>query len=387
MEVYILDSLNRRVDVADKFESLIWTERMAAFGDFKFRVPSSLQNRTRFIPGVRLAINGSYRLMTIETVEDVTDDQDRRLLEISGYSLEKILDERLAAPELGAIAKWSITDFPADIARYLFNYICVLGTLDPGDIIAGVVEGNVLFPPDTIPEPDTAIEYIIDPMSLYQAIKNLCDAYGMGFRLVKDPLTSTLYFDVYMGADRTTAQTDLPAVVFSPDMDNLSSTKQLTTTALYRNAAYVLSAVGSEIVYPDDVDPDVEGFERRVLWVVASDIDDPDGPTASAQMIQRGKQALAQARKYMGLDGELTSTSQYVYGTHYNLGDLVEIRNSDGLGTYVQVTEQIFTKDAEGERSFPTLSVNELVYPGSWSSISPAIVWDDYTTEEWDDLP
>ena len=56
MEVYILDSLLRRVQTVEKFESLVWTERYSAWGDFEIHIVSTLENRNRFIPGVQLAI-------------------------------------------------------------------------------------------------------------------------------------------------------------------------------------------------------------------------------------------------------------------------------------------------------------------------------------------
>lgn len=389
MEVYILDSLYRRVTVVDKFESLVWAERFAAYGDVELRVGATLENRSRFVPGVRLAIDVSCRVMTVETVEDTTDEEGRRILVVKGLSLEAILLQRLAMAALTDLTtdpKWVLEGFPLDIATQLFHDICVTGILDLGDIISGVTEGSI-FPADTLDPPAEEIVYSIDPMTLYQAEKDLCDAFAMGFRLVRDLDTTILYFDVYMGCDRTTQQTLVPAVVFSPDLENLKSTTKLTTTAAYKNVAYVLSPVGHEIVYPLDVDPSIEGFERRVLFVKADDITDVVPADATAKMIQRGKEELAKSRRFTVLDGELALFNRYVYGTHYNLGDLVELRDDDGATSRMQVTEQIFVSDKEGERSYPTLSVNEFVTPGSWLSMGPVLEWDDMTTEEWDDMP
>ena len=282
MEVYILDSLLRYSVVVDKFESLIWTERNSSIGDFELHVFSTLENRNLFFPGVRLATNESYRVMTVETIEDATDVEDRRLLKITGSSLEDLLDQRLAMAamtDLTTDPKWVLTGLPKVVATKLFHDICVTGILNAGDIIAGVTEGSI-FPSDTVPAPTDSIIYSIDPKSLYTAIKDLCDAFSMGFRLVRELDTGALFFDVYMGRDRTTLQTTIPAVVFSPDMENLQSTRKLTSAALYKNVAYVVSTVGHEIVYQTDIDPSVAGFQRRVLYVNASDIDDPDPPTA-----------------------------------------------------------------------------------------------------------
>jgi len=388
MEVYILDSLYRRIGIVEKYESFIWTERLASIGDFELVVFSTLENRNRFIPGIRIAQRDSYRVMTIETVEDITDDESRRLLKIKGPSLEAVMDQRLAMAALTDLTtdpKWIIEGFPKDIAEQLFHDIMVTGILDPGDILPGVVEDSI-FPEDTIDPPTEEIIYSIDPMTLYQALKNLCDAYNMGFRLVRDLDTSILYFDVYTGSDRTTIQTILPAVIFSPDLENMKNTAKLTTNALFKNVAYVVSPVGHEIVYLPDVDPDIEGFERRVLFVRADDITDVVPADATAKMIQRGKEELAKNRRFIGLDGEVTPSSQYTYGVDYNLGDLVELRDDDGVTSQMQVTEQIFVSDKEGDRSYPTLSINLFVTPGSWLSMGQ-VIWQDMDDEEWLEMP
>jgi hypothetical protein len=105
-------------------------------------------------------------------------------------------------------------------------------------------------------------------------------------------------------------------------------------------------------------------------------------------MTQKGAEALGKARNLIVFDGELSPTNQYVYGTDYNLGDLVELRNDSGTSSVMRVTEQIFVSDKEGSRAYPTLTLFEVVTSGSWSGITPPeIVWYDYDLEEWDDLP
>jgi hypothetical protein len=382
MEVYILDSLYRRVQVCDSFDSLIWTERCRRYGDFQLTVHSTPANRARFTVGTNLAMNESYRVMTVETVEDTTDDEGRKLLNVSGRSLEAILLNRIAhgtiSDDLTTTPKWTLTGLPLDLLAYMYHYHCVLGTLDAGDIIANVAEGSELFPEDTIGAPSDTITIDIEPATLYDSMANLADIYDMGFRIVRDPVSSLLYFDTYMGCDRTTDQTTLPAVVFAPELDNLQKVTELQTIASYKNVAYVFSPVGVEVVYADGVDPEVAGFDRHVLLVKADDITDTDAPTASAKMIQRGKDELAANRRQSAFDGELDQNAKYKYGIDYNLGDLTEMRNQDGVTNKMQVTEQIFVSDSEGEKSYPTLALNTFITPGSW------LAWD--YNQEWADL-
>lgn len=390
MEVYILDSLLRRETLIDRFESLIWAERFNSFGDFELTLRGTKENRATFPQGTKLAMNESHRVMTVETVENKVDSEGKSVLSIKGRSLEAILEDRVARQNMSDLTtnpSWVLTGTPGDVARYIFQKICREGILDAADVIPFLVPGT-MFPASTIPEPDTSVTVTIEPTTVYQAIKNICDLYGMGFRLTRNYDTSQLFFDIYMGSDRTTQQSTLPAVVFSPSLDNLQNTTELTTSENYKNVAYVFSPVGSEIVYADGVDPFTEGFERRVLMVRADDITSTVPATASALMIQRGLEELSKYRQYSAFDGEINRFSEYKYGTHYHLGDFVEMQTDTGFRNNMQVTEQIFASDEEGERSYPTLTVNKFITAGSWLGWDYNQVWQDLgLTEYWSNQP
>lgn len=389
MEVYTLDSLYRRVEVVDKFESLIWTEKFNAFGDFQLTLPSTLESRRLLASGTKLAMNESYRVMTVETTENKIEADGTAMFTVKGRSLEMILEDRVARQTMTSLTtepKWLISGVPAAVAREVFDHVIRDGSLSLDDKITLLQVGS-LFPASSIPEPTDEIEVELLLMSVYSAVKQVADAYNLGFRLVRNFDMGELYFDIYSGDDRTSSQSIKPVVIFSPDLDNLQNTTELATSASYKNCAYVFSPVGYEIVFPLDVDPEVSGFERKVISVSADDITDTDPLIASAKMIQRGREELAKNRKFAAFDGELNQNAQYKYGIDYNLGDLVEMRNSDGVTNNMQVTEQIFVSDREGERSYPTLSLNQFITAGSWLAWDFNQVWDDFTVEEWADLP
>jgi len=391
VEVYILDSLLRRTAVFDKFESLIWTERFSDLGDFELDLKSTLENRSQFLSGTRLAINSSYRVMEVETVEDATDADGKDILKVTGHSIETILNDRVAVEGLDELTlvnpNWTITDTPGNVARTMFDHICRDGALDIKDIITFLQPGTI-FPDSTIPEPTTPIVWVQQPDQLFPAIKQVCDTYDLGFRLVRNFDMSQLYFDIYAGNDRTTRQTTLPPVVFAVNLENIQNTSELTTIQGAKNVAYVFSEAGFAVVYGDGVDPDVDGFERRVLGINASDIT-VDNPDVSGALNQRGIEELNKNRAQYLFDGEINQYNEYTYGVDYDLGDLVELRNKDGIITYKRVTEQIFVSDAQGERSYPTLAISQFVGENDWLSwTNKNTVWFDYDTDytAWGDL-
>jgi hypothetical protein len=150
-----------------------------------------------------------------------------------------------------------------------------------------------------------------------------------------------------------------------------------------KNVAYVFSPVGYQIVYAIGVDSTVSGFERKVLMVNATDITSTDVPTATAQMILRGREELAKNQSIFGFDGELTNSS-YQYYIDYDLGDLVEIQDEDGNVAKMKVTEQIFVSDKEGDRSYPTLTVSEIIAANTWFGWQYSKFWSEAgATEYW----
>jgi len=390
MELYTLDPLLRRAEVFDEFASLIWTERFKQYGDFELDISSTLRARTLLKTGTLLATDDSHYVMVIESVEDATDSDNRKLLKVKGRSLEVILYDRVAKESLSNTTTspaWLITGLtPTAAARKIFHDICVTGILSSYDVIPFIFEGTFL-PASTIPEPVDLVDIELEPTTVYDAIVQIADIWNFGFRLLREYDTSKLWFDIYTGRDRTTAQTTNPAVVFAPELDNLQNTKQFMTIENAKNVAYVYSPVGFEMVYADGVDPDVSGFERRALVINATDINSGTAPEISAALIRRGQDELAKARVFQAFDGEINQNSAYVAGVDYNLGDIVEVRDSDGTTNNMRVSEIIRVADREGTRAYPTFVLNQFINTGSWLSFVDNTQWADMTTEEWADMP
>jgi hypothetical protein len=178
--------------------------------------------------------------------------------------------------------------------------------------------------------------------------------------------------------------------VFSPELDNLQNTTEYASITGAKNIAYVISPVGATTVAATAVDPTIAGFDRHILMVNATDITDTNATTAMARMVQRGNEELSKNRVLAAFDGEINQNSNYKYMTDYHLGDMIEIRNQDGVANKMRVTEQILVQDAEGERQYPTLALNTFITAGSWLAWDGSKKWIDYdadTTTVWATLP
>lgn len=386
MEVYILDDFLRRTAVIDLFESCIWTDRYAAKGDFELVVPSVNQYRRLLAPGTQLALNDSDRVMTVETVDVKTDNEGRTLLTATGASLERLLEDRIATDGVSWMTEggnWILNGTPGDVCRQLFDLICRQGILHPGDVIPFIQNGT-LNPAGSIPESGLVSDFEISLDTVYKNVKDICDMYDLGFRLIRDGDKSKLYFEIYTGDDRTTNQSVRTPVIFSPDLDNLQNVSEMISMADSKNIAYVFSKTSSMIVYGEGATIDTAGFDRRVLNVDVTNINEPAGPVLDAIMLKKGQEALAAHRPLAALDGEINQYSKYKYLRDYRLGDLIEMRNNGGSTNYMRVTEQIFVSDAQGDRSYPTLTLNRFITPGSWDSWGNE-TWDEGGEETWDE--
>lgn len=453
MDVYILDDLLRRSEVIDKYESLIWTDRWQAAGDFELRVLSTVQNRQRLRATVKLAMVESSRVMEIEYVETATDDEGRDILIVTGNDLIYGLEGRVARntfASLGESPIWTLTGTPRAVITQIFDEVCRASSIFPEDHIP-FLQAGTLTPPGNIEESTEEITVELGTEYLYSVIQSLCESYDFGFRLIRNADQSELYFEIYSGNDRTSAQAVLPPVVFSPSLENLSNIRHIQTIAGFKNVAYVYHPYVNRVVSLLGDASEITGFDRRVLRVDATSMEIPERPyvftegedaainefarhdnmpeeyeeilrrvssreyvsetdvaevfvplsegliiplsdpifethfvelenalalalsyneteltIVGALLEQLGKEELMRSRSLEALDGELSNYSNYKHDVDYQLGDLVDMRNADGVTNRMRVGEQIFISDSEGQKRYPTLTLSQFIAPGTW---------------------
>lgn len=379
MELYILDDEFKRNEVVESFKSLIWTERYSAYGDFEMVIDPSLADQALFSAGTMLGVDKSSRVMVVQTTEQTTADDGTAALKVNGKELTEVLTTRPNRPDLTSTTV-DLVGLPAAILRDLFEDICITNAVNTQDNLP-VAMGDPT--PTSIPEPGDSVTVRVELESLYSTLKFIADQYNLGFRIFKDGDTGNLYYEVYSGDDRTSGQTTFPSVIFSPQLDNLTDTSDLTSYALLRNVAYVIAPNGTRVVYANGGDSSTEGFDRRAIFVKADDIEEVAGATLDDLLEQRGLEELSKWRVVIAFDGEISQTA-FTYGVDYNLGDLVEKRNDQGTTAIMRVTEQIFVSDEAGEKSYPTLSLDLLVETGTWLSYG-VTEWPDTDPLEWVD--
>ena len=361
MEIFTIEQgTNRRLNLIENFESLIWTERYNAYGDFELYAETTEDNLARLKPGQWLGFDKSDRIMRIQkTFKETTDDGHKRL-KVEGKSLESIFMERAAIYTV-ATAKngWTFSGTSiGDCARMLIDVTCVQGSASSKDVIFGLTSSNYTS--------GSAINITIKPGTVYDRLKEICDTGNLGFKITYAPqegvppqisgviiYNAPLNFIVYQGTDRSDWGSD--SVAFSEDSDSLFNSSELMSEENFKNVAYVYSNTQSTIV--DEIDPPSlhPGFTRKVLLVDATDIT-TTGTTGLNMLTQRGREALTNNKKLTLVDGKINPDGIFQYKEQYNLGDIVLIKSNGGTSTQARVTEYIWTYDSEGLNGYPTLT-------------------------------
>lgn len=397
-EWYTLTNGFVRDQVITGFISFIWTERYNTAGEFQIVIKSTYPNRQLLADGTYIGKKGSTYVMKIDTITDAVDENTgEQNLTVTGKSLEILLDDRIAAvvtttttTDVPPVTTTTLTDWLATgtagaVARDIFNRICVEGVLDTNDSIPGYTFGTLL-PAGNLGEPTDIISLDAAPASVYSTLTQLCNTYSLGFRFAKDGDTGHIYFEVYVGNDRTSTQTILEPVIFDQNLNNLTGVNKLTSSAVLKTVAYVYATNGYEIVYSPTADPSASGDQRRVLLISSSN-SLPAGTDLTAALQQEGQIALAAQREIYAFDGQIPVQIPYMYGRDYGLGDLVEERSSDGFGGLMLVTEHISSSDDTGDTEYPTLTVSQVITPGSWLNFENGIHWSEVPpTVHWGDL-
>lgn len=95
IDIYVLDTDFRLVGVVDSYESFIWTDRFASYGDFEIYTAFNSNLLQLVKQDYYIWIKQSPHLMIVEGFEIESDADSGNHLKITGRSLESILDRRI----------------------------------------------------------------------------------------------------------------------------------------------------------------------------------------------------------------------------------------------------------------------------------------------------
>lgn len=347
MELFVLNADFESIAVIDTYESMIWTDRYNAYGDFEiyFAMDESLLEYIK--EDYYLWLKESDHSMIIEDIKIDADTEEGNRLIVTGRSLESILERRII---------WGQRVFSGNLQNAI-QMMLNENIISPS--VADRKIANFVFVPST----DSKITSLtIDNQytgdDLYTVIKGLCEENNIGFKIVLTD-DNQFAFSLYAGADRSYDQTENPYVVFSPNFENIINSNYFSSKAGYRNVTLV-AGEGEGASRKTTVVGSASGLDRRELFTDARDIssDTEDGTLSDAEYIAqlrtKGLKNLADHMITTAFEGEVEVTRLFKYGEDFFIGDIVQIANEYGNENSAYISELIISNSDEGLSIYPT---------------------------------
>lgn len=392
--------------LVDGWTSKVWTERHSQLGDFQFKTPYIEETRNLIPEGSLIAIRGSDEVCMVDTHSVTRDDKGARELTTVGRSLEGFLDNRVLTGPWKE--PWQIPgQYTVQDALMMLIWNSIVNTTVnevirdyhwdhlARDIIPNVIVTDstkalkAVVPPGTHEDLQTVFDWWYDVGSLYPKVQEFLTLGNLGIRIIrpvsyqisggtkiitnvangaldtspkiitKTTLVSTdkLRFDIYNGRNRTrTSATDTPLdtntpVVFSYLADHLDNPEYLYSVKDKKTTVHVQSPFQSVEIYAGET-----GLDLYMEYLAADDLDDSLSTEDYSKALQDKAWAEWKRRKTLRMiDGSISASAPWQYGSDYYLGDLVTLLGEDGIETKKMVSEYIRTEDKNGERAYPTL--------------------------------
>lgn len=337
----------RTIEMIDSAISVIWIERKNDAGEFELYLRATPALLSLFSVERYITRPDTDYVMISENVELTTDTENGDFLTVTGRSAESLLGRRVA----NRIYNYSSTTAES-VIRQLF--ISNLGTqAGSGRTIALTTIGTSHGYTEPIGRVQLFGENILDVVS------QIAKSANLGYRMTLDRSAKNLVFDVYKGTDRTVPQMSSPAVIFSPEYDNLGSTTYNNKRENTYNVAYVAGegqgGTRTVVIVPSTT---ASGILRRESFVDASGV--TKGSLSDEEyrkaLTENGNRSLAEHRDITEFSGEILQHSQYKLGVDYFLGDKVLVQNAFGISATAYVTEITEVEDESGYQIRPTLS-------------------------------
>lgn len=348
----LLYVINPQLDIIGMVEiaiSTIWTNRYYEAGDFELYVPATDENIGLLVRDNYLVREGyETNAMIIENIQVSTDVENGNTMIITGRCLKSILSRRII---------WTQTNLSGTISANI-QTLLNQNIINPSDTKRKI--SNFIFQSNNVGTSNTlSIQFTGD--NLLEAVVGICQRFGLGFDVTLDLDNKQFIFALYEGLDRSYDQDTNPYVVFSNDFENLLTTTYTENSTDYKNVAKV-AGEGEGLARKSATagDMTVTGLDRYELFIDSRNTSSNDGEITESEYLEmlqnEGDDELTNYQVIMTYEGDVETGKNYVLGTDYNLGDIVEVVNEYGLEATSRITEVIQAEDETGMHTIPTFS-------------------------------
>ena len=334
MEITILDNQLQKVAIVDDYVSLIWSKRYYDIGALDLEIEASTKNLSIFRKGYYITRKDDDAIYVIKALEIDTKENNDNSLIVGAYDCKEILQRRII---------WKTVVFSGTVENYIRKLITD-NVINPSATNRKINNFQLKAAKGYTERIDQQVTY----NNLADKITEICTTFGYGWKVTLE--NGVFYFDLYKGVDHSTDQQENIKLIFSPDNENIISTKYKTDDSNFKNVALVggegegtdrkLRTIGS-----------AAGINRYETFIDASGLstntEEGDLVDYYNALIAEGKEKLSEQAVVTSFEGEV-DTNSYKYKTDYNLGDIVTVKNEYGIMAHARITEVIETWDDEG---------------------------------------
>lgn len=258
--------------------------------------------------------------------------------QIEGYTLTRLLSQRITYPPLGK-------------AYHAFS------NTEAEDIICALIEANMIRASNSarnIKFVELAPSKHRGERLYYQTrydeldveVSKLCEASGLGIVGELDYERKKIIFQVVEGVDRSANQTARPPMIFNKQYDNVTNRDYLSDVSGYKNVAITAGQGDGAERHIKVVGDGYRDIDRYELFVDARDIED------DAKLPARGQSKLLD---YAKIDSYSSHVDTKQYPSKWNLGDIVvTIDKEYGIFMNERVVAVSETLDADAYIVSPT---------------------------------
>lgn len=348
MEIRIYDSGLMLKGIIENQTSLIWTRKFLEPGDFELHVPITDTNLSLLTPGTIISKTGSKEAGILEDLE-LEESNTKREITAKGRFLSSYMDRRIIK------ATYTFTGTYETAMRNIF-------TQAGGATIPYVEFGT--------------FNGFAGDVSFQATYKNLLDyeeklskASNIGFRFRPDFTAKKIYFDTYIGLDRTTSQSTNNRVIFSETYNNLNHSQYRYNDQSYKSMVYV-GGEGEGSARTVITVGGGSGLDLREVFADAKDISSDGLTTAEYQALlqQRGEETLDADVVSKSFDCDTGADINFVYKDNYDLGDIVTVKKVQW-----NITENLRITELQEVYEYGNMTV----VPTLGTPLPTAIDWSD----------
>lgn len=358
MDVYVLDASFKRIAVIDKYESLIWTTRARAVGDFALYLRASEEAYNKIYSGAYLVretdVLGPLLFRNVMRLNgkgggvEIKEEAGSGIyMNVTGQDLKSILYQRVISEQT------ALYDTIPNLVTELIDQTLA----NPADGNRAV---NIGRSADDITDADiltTAVARQWTGTNLGDAVQELLDSVNLSYDITV--ANGAFYLKLYEGIDRSYEQNANDYVIFSAGFENLISTDfRRGKMNDYCNGAYIGGeGEGSDRTIVEYFSEAGTGLDRYEAWVDARNTSSNNGEITQSEyekgLKQEGAEAVAEARDKSAdtFDAEIDLTaSQFKLNTDFYLNDIVQVKGG-WISAARRVVEVIESEDKGGRKT------------------------------------